>query len=146
MHEFVTAARAVESGDEHPDITFKVDDQEVTAKFPSPGQYALLMAAMAGDFKTDAERAATIINFFMAVLDDDSRGYFTQRLMSRTDDFEIDNVIEILEWLTEEWSGNPTKSPSGSTPSSATAGEPSTDGASSTESTHSNSALAASAT
>lgn len=135
MREFTTAAKAAATPEE-PDqyLPFVIDGVELKSFRPTDGQFALLMAAMAGDFAGDAEQAATLINFFLSVLDTAGRHYVTQRLMARDDEFGLANVSSILEWMVEEWSGNPTKSSFVSMPSPPVDGEPSMDGVQDTES------------
>lgn len=146
MREFTTAAK--EAAKDQPDeyLPFEIDGVELRSYRPTDGQFALLMAAMAGDFAGGAEQAATLINFFLSVLDEEGRRYITHRLMDRSDSFGLENVTAILEWMTEEWSANPTKSSFVSMPSQPQDGESLTDGAQAEESTPSESDQLVSAT
>lgn len=126
MREFTTAANEAASGDE-PDkgIPFMVDGFECRAFKPQDGQLAVLMATT-GRHSSNEEQIAGLINFFVAVLNDESHGYIVSKLLDRRDKFGLDEVQDIMEWLIEEWSGRPTRSPSGSTSSPESVGPKST--------------------
>lgn len=130
MKVFEVAARA--DGDDSG-TKFKVKDAktkegevELLAYQPDEAQFAVLMATT-GRGTTAADRIAGIINFFVNILDEEGADYLTGRLLDRKDPFGIKNVEDIMEWLSTEWTGNPTQEPSGSTQS------PSNDGPKSTE-------------
>lgn len=126
MREFVTAANeAVESEVENSGMTFMVDGVECRAFRPKDGQLAVLMATT-GRHSSSNEQVAGIINFFCAVLDDESQSYVISRLLDRKDSFGVEQVQDIMEWMIEEWSGRPTVSPSVSTPSPPSGGPKST--------------------
>lgn len=127
MREFITAAeKAGETQDEvDQGITFMVDKVECVAYQPGDGQLAVLMATT-GRHSSQNEQIAGIINFFASVLSDESHGYIVSRLLDRRDRFGLEQVQDIIEWLIEEWSGRPTKSPSGSTASPPSTGLSST--------------------
>lgn len=126
MKEFTTAVRAAEER-EHEDYAypFVVDGRELVAYRPTDGQSAILMAA-AGRFTSLTDKIAGAIDFFVSVMDEESRDYLVGRLLDRDDDFGMEEVEEILEWLTEEWTGRPTKSSSVSTPQRRNGGRNST--------------------
>jgi len=141
MKEFTTAAESVEiTGDEM--IEFKIDGESCHAFQPSNGQLAVLLASIASTQQW-THQVAGVINFFDAVLDDESSAYITRRLLERTDQFGLDEVQDIIQWLVEEWSSRPTQPPSGSTPSPPKGGRKST--ARTPRSTSSKSGLADSA-
>jgi len=124
MKEFTTAAESVEiTGDEM--IEFKIDGESCHAFQPSNGQLAVLLASIASTQQW-THQVAGVINFFDAVLDEDSSAYITRRLLDRRDQFGIDEVQDIIAWLVEEWSARPTQPPSGSTPSPPRGGAKST--------------------
>ena len=124
MKAFTTAAQAA---DVAPDemIEFTIDGEECNAFQPSNGQLAVLLASISST-QSWTHQVAGVINFFDAVLDEDSSAYVTRRLLDRRDQFGIDEVQAIIEWLVEEWSARPTPSPSGSTPSPPKGGRKST--------------------
>lgn len=98
----------------------------LTAFQPDEAQFAMLMAST-GRGVSDMDRIAGIINFFVNILEEDDADYLQGRLLNRNDDFGIPEVEAIMEWLSEEWTGNPTQGPSGSTPSSKSTGPASTE-------------------
>jgi len=124
MKEFTTAAASV---DVSPDemMEFKIDGQECRAFQPSNGQLAILLASISST-QSWTHQVAGVINFFDAVLDEDSSAYITRRLLDRRDQFGIDEVQNIIEWMVEEWGARPTQPSSGSTPSPPRGGAKST--------------------
>ena len=113
---------------EIPDRAVEGKDQtyrKLVAFQPGEGQFAMLLADV-GRGTSEAQKIAGFINFCMAIMDASSADYLAGRLLDRDDDFEVEDMQAIMEWLTEEWSGNPTQEPSGSAQS------PSHDGPSST--------------
>lgn len=124
MREFETQALADDEVDEEG-TPFNVDGVLCTAYHPGDGQLAYLMATTS-KHTSQQEQVAGLINFFVATLDDDSREYIVGRLLDRRDAFGIKEVEDIFKWMIEEWTGRPTKSLSGSTPSRRTGGRKST--------------------
>ena len=124
MKAFTTAAKAVDISPDEA-IEFTIDDEVCRAFQPSNGQLAVLLASVSSTQQW-THQVAGVINFFDAVLDENSSSYITRRLLDRQDQFGIDEVQEIIEWLVEEWSARPTQSPSGSTPSPPPGGKKST--------------------
>lgn len=127
MKEFVTAVqRQEEETQEAPSgIQVKVDGRILTFYRPQEGQVAVLMAAT-GRHSRDGDKVAGIINFLASVCDDADSFYLETRLLDRRDPFDMGNVQDILEHLMGEWSGRPTKQPSGSGESPKTGGQNST--------------------
>lgn len=126
MKEFTTAIEKAESEDDEAGIEFNIDGVLCTAYHPGDGQLAYLLAST-GRHSTGQEQIAGLINFFVAVLDDDSHTYVVNRLLDRKDKFGIEQVQSVMEWLVSEWSSRPTKSPSDSTPSPPSTGRSSTE-------------------
>lgn len=126
MKQFVTAARqaAPTAIDGAEPIEFDLDGEQFTAYPPTTGQMALVME---GQSSHDiGRRIAAVINFMDSLLDTRGQSRFRQRLMDRDDPFELEQVQEIVDWLLEEWTGNPTESPSGSSRSRRSTGRRST--------------------
>lgn len=124
MKEFITAAadtEAEQTGVERV-YEFEVDKHKCVAYRPQSGQLALLMA-MIGSTNGWQTQTAGIINFFLGILDNQSRVYIANRLLSREDKFDLPQVQNIIMWLIEEWTGNPTDEPSGSTQSQSPDGQ-----------------------
>lgn len=124
IQEFITQARA-EDEPEDVGVEFAVDGVMCTAYHPGDGQLAYLLATTSRHSSTQ-EQVAGLINFFVAVLDDESREHLVARLLDRRDEFGVKEVQDIFEFLTETWTARPTKSLSGSTPSRRTGGRKST--------------------
>lgn len=106
-------------------IPFDVEGFDMVAYQPDEAQFAMLMAFV-GRGSSDADRVAGLINFLIAILDPKGADYLQRRLLDRKDDYGIEDVENLMEWLTEEWSGNPTQGRSASTPSPSTTGSSST--------------------
>jgi len=144
VKEFTTAAKEAVTDDEQV-VEFTVDGLEVRAHQPSSGQMAMVYQALS-DYNTDQRKVAGIIDFFMGLLDEDVQQALGQRLLSREDPFDLDQVTNILTWLVEEWAGRPTRSSSGSTRSPTAIGPKSTATSRNGGSTRSRSPSTASAT
>lgn len=110
-------------GQPPPEQTFT----EVVAYPPDEGQFAVLLATT-GRGVSASDRVAGMINFFVNILDDEGADYLIGRLLTptRKDPFGIEQVEEILERLTNAWTGNPTPEPSASQPSPSSDGPRST--------------------
>lgn len=115
MKEFITRAIEVdeENAGEETVYEFSVDGVMCTASQPTPGQLGVF-TAMISDVNGWQTQAAGIINFFFGLLDAESKSYLAQRLLDRKDSFEIDDVRDIMFYLMEQWTGNPTEGPSDS--------------------------------
>ena len=124
IKEFTTAAREAQA-EADDSTTFVVDGRECTCYKPDAAQFAVLMASISRQ-NDWTQQVAGVINFFASVLDQPSHAYLTGRLLDREDPFGVEDVQHIIEWMVEEWSGRPTQSPSGSTPSRQNGGPRST--------------------
>jgi hypothetical protein len=125
MREFVTALEKNEQEGDEADLHFKIDGHELRAYKPTEGQFALLVMAM-GRHTTEMDQFAGIIDFFIQVLDSDSQKYVIDRMMSRSDIIPMSQIVEIMEWMIEEWGGRPFQRQSASTPSRGHGGKKST--------------------
>lgn len=137
MKEFTTAVNDVVADEENDEdllefqITRKdadgevLDTQEIRCWRPGDGQLAMLMTSL-GRHTTVATRIAGIIDFMVGVMDEESHEYIVGRLLDREDEFGLEQVQEIVEWMTEEWTGRPTQRSSASMRSQRTAGRKST--------------------
>lgn len=113
MKEFTTAVRSEEDAEDDVSLSFLHDGREVHFYEPSPGQLAI-MSTLSSNSK-DREGIRTLISFFFSVMDEETRDYFYDRLMDRNDSFDIDadgGVLDLFEYMMEEWSGKATKQPS----------------------------------
>lgn len=127
MREFVTAVEdaVAEEEDQEPGLVFSIDGQEMRAYKPTEGQFALLMVAM-GRHASNMDQFAGIIDFFISVLDEPSERYVIGRMQSRDNIIPLENIVEIMEWMIEEWGGRPFQKPSVSTSSRRNGGRKST--------------------
>ena len=107
IKEFTTALKAVTEDEDLP-MVFSIDGHELAAYKPTDGQLALLMSSI-GRHTNLQTQVAGIIDFFVAVMDDESAIYITDRLLSRSDPLGIEQVQEVMEWMVEEWTGRPTQ-------------------------------------
>lgn len=128
MHEYITAVKEENRSKEEEDKgeVFTLDKVEMRYFKPSPGQLALLIA-QTGNFSSEDEQISSVINFFLKVLDKRSSSHLVSRLMDRDDNFELEQVIDIMEDMIEEWTGRPIMRRSDSTESRSAAGPESTD-------------------
>jgi hypothetical protein len=122
LKSFEVAAKAKQADEGTP---FDIEGHKMLAYQPDEAQFAMLMAFV-GRGSSDADRVAGLINFLIAILDPKGADYLQRRLLDRDDDYGIEDVENLMEWLTEEWSGNPTRGQSASTPSPSTTGSSST--------------------
>ena len=126
MREFHTAAkREAESEvfDNAEPLDIKIDDDEFTLLPPTPEQMAFIMVRMEGKA---GQQIAGLIDFLDSMLDEDDQERFHERLLDRNDNLTLDTVQEMVSYAMEEWSGRPTGSSAGSTPSRASSGSRST--------------------
>ena len=125
MKEFITAAREA-ADDLEENLEFNVDGVLCQASRPNDGQIAVLMATTNARHLSEAEVVAGIINFFVAVLDDETHNYLVSKLLDRKDPFGLAEVQGIISWMMEEWGARPTRSSHGSTQSQPSDGQNST--------------------
>jgi len=126
VREFTTAAeKSDETTSEDEPIVFTIDGREMRAYRPTEGQFALLMMAM-GRHASQTDQFAGVVDLFFNILDEPSQAYFSSRMASREDLIPLKTIIEILEFLTEEWGGRPFQRPSASTSSRRNGGRKST--------------------
>ena len=122
--EFVTAVEKSEETEEEP-LVFSIDGHEMRAYKPTEGQYALLVMSL-GRHTSNLDQFAGVIDFFIQVLDEESERYVVSRMMSRESIIPVTKIVEILNWMVEEWGGRPFQSLSGSTSSPPKGGKKST--------------------
>lgn len=133
MREFDTAVKAVTEDPEEVQegSTFKINERDENGELirtvecryfrPSDGQIAMVMASVGRHANLHAKLAG-IIDFFVAVLDEESHFYLVDRLMDREDPFGLEEVEAIMAEMMEEWTGRPTQPPSASTQSRSSGG------------------------
>jgi hypothetical protein len=130
MREFLVAAEAEQDeGEIGPEITVGIQEKDGTMKqvtfLPiTEGQLALVLAS---DVQGMAQKISTAINLFFNLLKDmRDIDHYRARMYDRTDKFGSANIAEVIEGLVEEWTANPTSSPSDSTSSQGSTGSSST--------------------
>lgn len=134
MKEFATAAKAAIQPSDM--LTFKYDGRVCQAKRPNEGQVALLIAAEANPLADQNEKIAGTINFALTIFSDETRRYFGNRLINSEHPdnieygrFEFEELMNVVQYVVEHFSENPTKSSSDSTSSPEDDGPTSTAGA-----------------
>jgi len=136
MKQFITAVTANEDESAEGWIDFEVAETDAKgevqrtvgcrARRPSPGQVAYLTASIHKRAPLDRQIAGAI-NFCMAIMDEPTAAYLSDRLLDSEDPFELPEIQDIIEYLIEEWSGRPTQQSPGSAPQAATTGSTSTE-------------------
>lgn len=128
MKSFSTAVREnLEDEQDEGRLEFDLDGEPLVAYKPSEAQFALLMQAV-GRYTSRNEAVAGAIDFFHAILDEDSAQHIHTRLLDRRDPFGLEEVEEIISWMVEEWTGRPMKRRSESTRSPKSTGPASSRG------------------
>src|SRR5262245_36108227 len=125
MRQFGTAARRGAAATNNPnDVIFqweKADGTwvEMTAKAPTSGQIALFL-----NHQTRGSAGVrAMFELLTAVLPDTDYDVIEDQLREGLD---VAVIVELVQYLTEEWSARPTSKPSDSSPSPTTTGLPST--------------------
>jgi hypothetical protein len=139
MKSFSTAAKATAHEKElpiQPDITFEHDGRTVTAHAPTGAQFALFLAIY-GESAPEASQVFDTLNFFASRFDRGDSAYFKRRIADPDDPFDMEDLVEVLTWLVQEWSGRPTMSPSDSLQLPTPTGNGSTAGPQDSAFTHS---------
>lgn len=108
FHEFEVAREVTQGGK-----TKTVVDRKVKMYEADEAQLSMFLASV-GRWTSTSTKIAGTIEFFMSLFEEKDQGYFGERLLNPGDKFGIDQVEQILHWLTEEMTGNPTVEPSGS--------------------------------
>lgn len=117
MREFTTSARTAESAPAGTPQPVKIDGREILLNPPDSNQLVLVLAVLESS-KGDAALAATILNtFFSLIEEDEDAAFLRSRLFDSKDAFGLDTISEILREVLQEWSARPTQRSSGSSPS-----------------------------
>jgi hypothetical protein len=141
----LAAEEATGTADDRLDFTMEGDDTQLYAYLPSEGQMVLLLG-VASDLTDAGSASAAVLDVFWELLEEDTRRHLRRRLLSRTDQFGLGDIMNIIEWLVEEAAARPTTPSSASTPSRGTTGRRSTATSRQQASTRSTSPRTASAT
>lgn len=143
MREFITDA--AEDFDEDPDLTQATVDGEVLDFYKPSSAQQVIMMSMPRD-KNDHRAVRNFLSLFFEICEDKTRNHLEERLLDRTDHFDVQHIFQIFEGLIEDWSARPTVKPSASPRSRRTTGSTSTAKAPAKASTSSRSRSRASST
>ncbi len=121
----LAAERAVD-GEVVTQLDFTVEGTEETlyAFLPSEGQLVLLTAAAGAREATT--QAAEFMDTFWSLLDERAAGILRARMLDPFDPFGLNDVMNIIAWLSEVAAARPTGSSGGSTRSPSSTGNRST--------------------
>lgn len=103
MLEFKTSSNAKKA----KPITFKIDDEEYVAH--PPKDTALMFLVASGADNDAATQMKEVLEFFRAVLDEDSMQRFVDRLRDKNDTLTLADAMKILQGLIAEFGGRPTE-------------------------------------
>ena len=151
MREFITATlKEGENLQEQRDsVKFLHDGREVTFYEPSSAQMAI-MSTVRASRDIGLREIQTLMGFFFGMMDEETYEYFQDRMMDPLDplsDIEAEGgMIDIIDSLTEEWSGKASKQPSDYQPPRKSTGRSSTGSTRAKASTSSRSRSTASST
>jgi hypothetical protein len=118
-------SKAQSPGEQEAAECTEANCQTVRHYRPTEGQIAVYVAST-GRHASASDRTAAVINFFVELFDKPSQAYLIERLLDRDDPFGLPEVEEMIEALTEGWSGRPTQPSAASTPSRRNGGRKST--------------------
>jgi len=138
----VKAAERAEEDYQEP-ITVNILDREVTIEYPGSGQAIYMTATIAGT-DGDITQVGELVQFLYHLVEEEDAIFIKHSLLDRKSGFDGESVIELIEYLTEEWSSRPTRSLTGLSKSQPRTGPSSTGGARRKASTPSRSRSAAS--
>lgn len=121
MREFVSSAKRHSAVDNDTPIPFMLNGQELVANAPGSGQLAVFLATQASGDPGDVAKATLEL---MAAILGDQYPWFESCLKDGSVEMEL--VMEMIEFFTEEWSSVPTTCASASSRRSAVTGKRST--------------------
>lgn len=126
--QFASATRKAATtetvGSDLPDfVIIPLAGRDIALSRPGTGQLTYLASISASD-DDDALKWGGIINFLVALMDDDDGRFLKRALMSN--ELEVDEIAEAVEDILEKWSDRPTMRSSGSSPQRRATGRPST--------------------
>lgn len=104
-------------------ITVKIDNRKVTFLPWDTNQFVLITAIIESGMR-DTQLVAQLINVFFGMIEDENdKRFLKSQLWDPKSGFTIATIAEILTYLLEEWSANPTGPSSGSSSSRASTGK-----------------------
>ena len=145
IRSFGDAVRAAERAeeDQEPPLIVDVLGRNIELEYPGTGQVVYMTAALASA-DGDINQVGEIVQFLYHLVSEEDSQYLKSKLLDRFSGFDSEAVIELIEYITEEWSSRPTRNASGSSQSRSRTGASSTGGARRKVSTPSTSRTAAS--
>jgi hypothetical protein len=126
MREFVTSIEDAFETEPDEGNALNLDGRELHYFKPTDGQVAVYLASTGRHSSTD-DKVAAVVNFFLGMFEEGDAAYLSDRLLDRTDPFGTPKIAEIVNVMIEDWSGRPTKPPTGSSGSRRTGGRKSTE-------------------
>lgn len=113
IKQFGSAVKEADKNvDAQPPIKVKIVERTISIHFPGTGQATYLAMAVADIDPEDIISIGRLINFVASMIDEDDRGYFRSCLLDTKVDFEAEHVMELAEYVVEQWSNRPTEKPS----------------------------------
>lgn len=130
----MTSTRFKDFSKKKPPVEFQIDDDIFIAPSVLPVPTMQELASVAGSLKNETDNDklfAEIANIFNVILTDASAVRFQERLRSKEEPIDVEQLVDIMMWLLEEYGLRPTQPSSSSSDGapSETSGTPSTDGA-----------------
>lgn len=122
MKQFTTEPK---NSDERPTESFELDGATLTARKPKTYAYLGLVDANEGDGTAAAQGALAFMNDSLVA---ESREHLAKRLKDPDDDFDVEQLVEILNWIVDVFTEEerPTGRSSGSSGPRKRTGSPST--------------------
>ena len=134
VKKFGSAAKKAFSRDE-AEMFARAEVAGKEMEFAYPGNGAIVymvgeLASVEAAGAADLEAVGGLLQFIYIMLSNEDSRHIRHSLLSPTVDFDEDDVVALLKYLTEEWAdGRPTERPSDSSRRPAATGRPSTAGA-----------------
>lgn len=100
-------------------------ERTVRFRYPGEGQMAYLSLLQAS-VSNELEAAGGLINFTQSLMGDYDSRYLGRLLLDHESGFDIYDLMDLVNDLAEEWSGNPSRPASASAPSRPPTGRRST--------------------
>ena len=123
MREFKKAAKRESILPNPVDIEISVLDTVLTAHAPGSGQLTMFMAYQT-DGSDPGDQAKAMMDLLYAMFGEEDYAWIQSQLLQ--DEMDVEMLLEIIEYLGEEWATRPTSSASASSPSRASTGKRST--------------------
>lgn len=134
----MTSTRFKDFTKKKPPVEFQIDDDIFIAPSVLPVPTMQELADVAGSIKNETDNKKLfekLTGIYDVILTEKSAARFQERVKSKTEPIDINQLVDIMMWLLEEYGLRPTQPSSDSSPGapSETPGTPSTAGAPSAE-------------